>query len=165
MMTTEEDAKTKTIRIQQALKYGIPLVSEAYIMDSINAGKLQEIDSYLIHPQYSKERLEKTLAESESTLLPIIDNQILGRKRMAEEEQRLESLKKQKIEKKKLEKPVISTVDFSKLSTESSESEEESSYQFIHQLDVNRKVNVELFWKEPFVDPHSGLDRKVTFVL
>lgn len=63
-MTTEEDAKNKTIRIQQALKYGIPLVNEAYIMDSINAGQLQPLEPYLINPSYSKERLEKTLSES-----------------------------------------------------------------------------------------------------
>eukprot|EP00761_Pharyngomonas_kirbyi_P000096 gb/GECH01000096.1/.p1 GENE.gb/GECH01000096.1/~~gb/GECH01000096.1/.p1 ORF type:complete len:505 (+),score=146.41 gb/GECH01000096.1/:1-1515(+) len=48
IITTPEDARNKTIRIQQALKYDLPLLDEAYIHACIEAGKPVEEDDYYI---------------------------------------------------------------------------------------------------------------------
>ena len=49
VLTNERDAKDQTVRIQQAMKRDLPLLSEMFVYDSITSRKRHDLSKYMYH--------------------------------------------------------------------------------------------------------------------
>jgi glycerol-3-phosphate responsive antiterminator len=61
VVTTNEEVKKNSSKIQQAKKKGIPIVKEAFVHDSIANSKLQNTAAYLLWDSNKRKKRIRTI--------------------------------------------------------------------------------------------------------